>query len=201
MRPGNIRDSVAGVGIDPSFFGGFTDISDYNNQNNSDADSAQSTVRLGSHLQLNATGGASLARRTTTTSSVSDRRAHGAGHLQRFKRCNHSYPRPDLQRRQTNSVYASADVTLNSWWTVGGTARNDWSSTLPKGNNSYFYPSASTSFVVTDAIPGLKNRFLSYLKLRASTAKVGADADPYLLRTTYTGLEHQVRRSFAVYAW
>jgi len=93
-----------------------------------------------------------------------------------------------MSRRQVNSIYGAAAVTLNSWWTVEGTARNDWSSTLPKGKNSYFYPSINTSIVVSDAIPALKNSFLTYAKLRASTAKVGNDADPYQLRTTYTGL-------------
>jgi len=42
--------------------------------------------------------------------------------------------------------------------------------------------------VVTDALPALKNSVISYLKVRASTAKVGNDADPYKLRTTYSGL-------------
>ena len=97
------------------------------------------------------------------------------------------------QRRQVNSTFAAADFTLNNWWTVGGTARNDWSSTLPKGNNSYFYPSVNTSIVVTDALSALKGRVLSYAKIRASTARVGNDADPYQLRTTYSGLSTKFR--------
>jgi len=51
------------------------------------------------------------------------------------------------ERRQINSVYGSASFTWDGWWTVEGTARNDWSSTLPKGKNSYFYPSVNTSMV------------------------------------------------------
>jgi len=77
---------------------------------------------------------------------------------------------------------------LYNWWTVEGTARNDWSSTLPKGKNSYFYPSVNTSVVITDALPAIKGNILTYAKLRASTARVGNDADPYQLRTTYNGL-------------
>jgi len=87
-----------------------------------------------------------------------------------------------------NSLYADAAFTLNNWWTVEGTARNDWSSTLPKGSNSYFYPSVSTSFVLSDAIPSLKNSVLSYVKVRASAAQVGNDADPYQLLTAYNGV-------------
>jgi len=180
-------DSRQGTIVDPAYFGGFTNINDYNNENTTDA-ILRINRGLGSHLQLNATGGAATRKTNYNTSSVST----GGLTVPGIFNVSNAAITPTLgqtiQRRQTNSVYASADMTLNSWWTVGGTARNDWSSTLPKGNNSYFYPSASTSLVVTDAIPGLKNRFLSYFKLRASTAKVGADADPYLLRTTYTGL-------------
>ena len=68
-----------------------------------------------------------------------------------------------------------------------GTARNDWSSTLPAGSNSYFYPSVNTSLVLTDMIPSLQSNFLSYARLRGSVAQVGAAGNPYQLATTYTG--------------
>lgn len=89
--------------------------------------------------------------------------------------------------RQTNSLYGSLAFTWDGWWTVEGTARNDWSSTLPKGNNSYFYPSVNSSVVLTDAIPSLASGTLSYLKLRAAFAQVGNDAPPYQLASTYEG--------------
>jgi hypothetical protein len=76
---------------------------------------------------------------------------------------------------------------VNDVWTVEVTGRNDWSSTLPKGSNSYFYPSVNTSLVLTDMVPALKNSVLSYAKLRGSIANVGNDADPYQLATTYSG--------------
>ncbi|MCI1682220.1 MAG: SusC/RagA family TonB-linked outer membrane protein [Bacteroides sp.] len=57
------------------------------------------------------------------------------------------------------------------------TGRNDWSSTLPKDNRSYFYPSVSGSLVFTELLP--KNDVLSFGKVRASWAQVGKDADPY----------------------
>ena len=92
-----------------------------------------------------------------------------------------------LSRRQVNSVYGTASFTWDGWWTVEGTARNDWSSTLPKGKNSYFYPSVNTSVVLTDAIPSLTSNVLSYAKVRGSLARVGNDADVYQLFTTYGG--------------
>lgn len=94
-------------------------------------------------------------------------------------------------QRQTNSVYGSLSFTWDGWWTVEGTARNDWSSTLPRGNNSYFYPSVNTSIVLTDAIPSLASNTLSFLKLRAAYAQVGNDASPYQLASTYNGVSNK----------
>ena len=61
------------------------------------------------------------------------------------------------------------------------TGRNDWSSTLPIENRSYFYPSVSLSFVFTELLP--KNDILSFGKIRASWAQVGKDADAYATNT------------------
>lgn len=88
--------------------------------------------------------------------------------------------------RQTNSVYGQTQFAWNNYLFVDATGRNDWSSTLPAGNNSYFYPSVSGSFVFTDAIDAMHlGGLLSYGKLRASWAQVGNDADPYQLAVTY----------------
>ena len=87
-----------------------------------------------------------------------------------------------------NSAYGSADVTFNKYWTVSVTGRNDWSSTLPKANSSYFYPSVSTSIVLSDIFPSMtKGGVLTYLKLRGGVAQVGSDAGAYQLQTTYSG--------------
>ena len=61
------------------------------------------------------------------------------------------------------------------------TGRNDWSSTLPVENNSYFYPSVSGSFVFTQLLP--RNNILSFGKVRASWARVGKDANAYATNT------------------
>ncbi|MBF6627473.1 MAG: SusC/RagA family TonB-linked outer membrane protein [Proteiniphilum sp.] len=70
--------------------------------------------------------------------------------------------------------------------------RNDWSSTLPKHNNRYFYPAMELSFVPSDLSFLKDNSYLSYLKLRGSIAQVGKDAgpleiDPELIATELTG--------------
>jgi TonB-linked SusC/RagA family outer membrane protein len=90
--------------------------------------------------------------------------------------------------RAINSSYGSAVMTLNRVLTIEATGRKDWSSTLPKENASYFYPSVSGSLLVSDLFPALTNNgMLSYLKLRGSWTRVGSDADPYQLLTTYIG--------------
>jgi TonB-linked SusC/RagA family outer membrane protein len=61
------------------------------------------------------------------------------------------------------------------------TGRNDWSSTLPVANRSYFYPSVSGSVIFTELLP--KNDILSFGKLRASWAQVGKDTDAYATNT------------------
>ena len=82
--------------------------------------------------------------------------------------------------KEVNSVFSSVEFNFNDYWFATFTGRNDWSSTLPKDNWSFFYPSASTSFIFTDAL-SIKNKILSYGKLRASWAKVGNDTQPYAL--------------------
>jgi hypothetical protein len=72
------------------------------------------------------------------------------------------------------SVYGNASLSYNSWLYLDVTARNDWSSTLPINNNSYFYYSASTSILLKDLMK-LKNDKLNFVKIRASLARVGND--------------------------
>ncbi|MXV49886.1 SusC/RagA family TonB-linked outer membrane protein [Pedobacter sp. HMF7647] len=78
------------------------------------------------------------------------------------------------------------NIGFRDYLFLNGTIRNDVSSTLPKENRSYWYPSVNLSFVVTDAISALKdNNILSYAKLRGGVAKVGSTADPYVLLNTF----------------
>jgi len=81
------------------------------------------------------------------------------------------------------SAYAFADFDYKSQLFLNITGREDKSSTLPTGNNTYFYPSASLSAVISDMVRLPKA--ISYLKARVSAAEVGRDADPYSIETTY----------------
>jgi TonB-linked SusC/RagA family outer membrane protein len=90
----------------------------------------------------------------------------------------------NTNQKETNSVFLAANGSYKSFLFLGVTARNDWSSTLPAANRSYFYPSVSLGFVATEAFK-LESDLLSYAKLRGSWAKVGGDAGAYQLARTY----------------
>jgi TonB-linked SusC/RagA family outer membrane protein len=98
-------------------------------------------------------------------------------------------PTEAAQEKQINSVYGQAEFAWHDFAFVNVTGRNDWSSTLPKGANSYFYPSVSGSYIFTQALPFLTlGGRLNYGKLRAGWSRVGNDADPYQLAITYSSL-------------
>ena len=91
-----------------------------------------------------------------------------------------------IQNRRINSLYGSARVGYKNFAFLGGTVRNDWTSTLPAANRSFFYPSIDASLVLTEAF-GIEESFLSFAKIRAGYAEVGNDTDPYRLQNIYTG--------------
>ena len=84
-------------------------------------------------------------------------------------------------RKRLVGVYGEIRAAYKNLIYLTVTGRNDWSSTLPVTNNSYFYPSVSGSFVFSELIP--KNNFLTFGKVRGSWAQVGKDAGPYSTNT------------------
>jgi TonB-linked SusC/RagA family outer membrane protein len=88
-----------------------------------------------------------------------------------------------LSQKTINSVYGSAVLGFKDYLFLEVTARNDWSSTLPSANNSYFYPSVNATFNFSQAIQLPKE--ISLGKIRASWAQVGGDTDPYQLALLY----------------
>ena len=89
--------------------------------------------------------------------------------------------------KKINSVYGTMQVNYDGYLFLDGTFRNDWSSSLHKDNRSFFYPSISASWVVSDMLS--KNYelpdWITFGKLRASYAEVGNDLAPYQLYNTY----------------
>ena len=94
--------------------------------------------------------------------------------------------------RRIQAVSGQLELGYNNMAFLTFRARNDWSSTLPIDNNSYFYPAVEASFILTE-LEGLKNsETVSFVKLRGSLAQVGKDAgpleiDPQLEPTNQTG--------------
>ena len=88
-----------------------------------------------------------------------------------------SYSR-GYEKKIVNSFYGKASVGYKDFIFVDATLRNDWSSALPTANNSYLYPSVSSSFIFTEF---LKTSWLTYGKLRASYASVGSDLGAHSL--------------------
>ncbi|MBP4140669.1 SusC/RagA family TonB-linked outer membrane protein [Flavobacterium sp. P4023] len=90
----------------------------------------------------------------------------------------------NIYKKRINSIYSLANIGYKDYLYLDLTARNDWSSTLPVNNNSYFYPSASLSFIPTSLFE--MNDKIDFLKLRVNAASVGNDTDPYRLVKTYS---------------
>jgi hypothetical protein len=94
-----------------------------------------------------------------------------------------------------NSLYGAIQLAYNNYLFLDVSARNDWSSalTLPEEpdtlgvtNNSYFYPSASLSAVISDMVR--LARWISFGKIRTRIAQVGNDTDPYRFTASYGSL-------------
>ncbi|MCJ8167485.1 SusC/RagA family TonB-linked outer membrane protein [Pontibacter sp. E15-1] len=100
---------------------------------------------------------------------------------------NNAVPNTDqstIEEFAMQSLFGAAQFSFRDVLFLDVTGRNDWSSTLPTNNNSFFYPSVSLSAVVTDLL-NINSNVLSFAKLRASWAQVGNDADPYQLYQLY----------------
>lgn len=91
-----------------------------------------------------------------------------------------------MWEKQVNSLYGFFNMSYSDWLFLDVTGRNDWSSTLPSNNNSYFYPSATLSFVPTSAFKKWDWGPVTFLKLRGSLAQTASDTDPYQLTYTYS---------------
>lgn len=92
-------------------------------------------------------------------------------------------------KRRVQAVSGQAEFGYNNMAFVTLRARNDWSSTLPVDNRSYFYPAVEASFVATE-LPFMKQQdAVSYMKIRGAIAQVGKDATPLAIYPALEGTE------------
>lgn len=139
--------------------------------------------QLSQNLSVDATVGASRQRRNQLDQSTA---TGGLNRDNLFITSNARSPIANRSVMQTEKqgVFATADVTIRNALTLSGSIRNDWSSTLPKENQSYFFPSAGFSALISNMLT--LPRAISFAKIRGTYAQTGNDALPYLINQTYT---------------
>jgi len=139
--------------------------------------------RLSERISLTASGGGNAMRQTYDFAGMYADQLAQPGVYQISNSLDQAVASPLKTRRHINSLYGSAQFAFDEMIFVDITGRNDWSSTLPPGNNSYFYPSVSSSFLLNELLrmPAL----VSFAKLRASWAQVGNDTKPYQIDRYY----------------
>lgn len=141
------------------------------------------------HISVSA-GGNSRYQKTSDVSNASKAKSGlvipGLYTLQNISQANIQYSSYKTERA-VYSVYGLANFGFKDMVYLDVTARNDWSSTLPKANRSYFYPSASLSVLLNEMIPFSNS--INLLKLRGGVAQVGNDTSPYSLLNTLGNAE------------
>lgn len=105
-----------------------------------------------------------------------------------FKNISNSSEYPTVSQLKSEkiirSTYGSLSLGYDNFLYADFTARNDWSSTLPRDNCSYFYPSIGGTFIFTELLK-INPQILSFGKVRASFAYAGSDTEPYRISQTY----------------
>lgn len=147
---------------------------------------ATATKNVNDDIVLKGIIGHQVNQRTTRRTIVDAQSLSVAG-LYNYANAESTSPTNFSSIRRLYGMYFDLGLDYRNYLFVNVTGRNDWSSTLPEANNSYFYPSISSSFIFTDAF-NISNNILTLGKLRANYANVGNDTDPYNLAFTYQPL-------------
>src|SRR6266540_1180917 len=169
--------------ISPFYQGGFLDVGETRSETNNDfLVTANRALTPTLNLSVNAGGNQRINDFNNNVGLVSELVIPGVYTLAN----SNGQPATSLgiSHKKVNSLYGSASFNFRDWLNLDITGRNDWSSTLPKNQNSLFYPTIGAAFVFTDAL-GMQSSWLSYGKLRASWTRVGNDTDPYQLAAVY----------------
>jgi TonB-linked SusC/RagA family outer membrane protein len=145
---------------------------------------ATATKDIGENLNVRALVGWNVNQRTSQTQSV-----NGVGYvvfnIDDIDNTNDVTPNGgSYSRRRLYGFYGDVSLGYKDWAFLTLTGRNDWSSTLPVQNRSFFYPAANASVIVNEAL-GLQPGLINSIKIRGGWANVGNDTDPYLLNTVY----------------
>jgi outer membrane receptor protein involved in Fe transport len=173
------KNWIAPLSLDDQGDGSFTESTSYTAETNWGL-ILTGTRQLTSDLSLDATAGGGLRKDKYEDSGVTVSRLTAPGIYSIDNAAVTPIPSDYYSEREIRGLFGALSLNYKGWFNLDLTGRNDWSSTLPEGENSYFYPSVSTAFLFSDAL-GLRSNLLSSGKLRASWARVGNDAEPYEL--------------------
>lgn len=137
-------------------------------------------------LDLRASAGASMRdyRQRTQTDIAKGLKEPGYYELENAMSLDHRFTPYD---KKSNSLYGMVNLSYDDVIFLDFTGRNDWTSTLPKKNWSFFYPSVSTSILLSKLM-GM-GRSVDMLKLRGSWAQAGFGTSPYRLHKYYLPIE------------
>jgi len=136
------------------------------------------------HLTLNAGGNQLRQRLKQLSGTAPELELPGVYNLSNVKSGVNVLTSDFSTNKRINSLYGSGQFAFKNYLFLDFTARNDWSSTLPEDNNSYFYPSVTLSAVISDIL-AIDSDLLSFLKIRGGWAQVGSDTSPYQLTQTF----------------
>ncbi len=139
------------------------------------------------HINVNLGGNSMYQESRVVTSTADELLTEGVYNLANAK--SSVITKSQHARKMVNSLYGLVQLSYDDCLFLDITGRNDWSSTLAPGHWSFFYPSVSASWVLTDTKAlGLRDRmpWLSFLKLRASWANVGNDTSPFVINNYYS---------------
>jgi len=141
--------------------------------------------KLSSDFNLTGLAGINYNDRGQNTLETSIENLAIPGFYQIGNSLNKPFSKHEYLHKKQLGFYGQATFGFKNYLflTLGG--RNDVSSTLAPGKNSYFYPSSNLAFVLSDALD-IKSDFLSYAKLRGSYGETGSDTDPYNIYNTLT---------------
>ncbi|QXV67456.1 SusC/RagA family TonB-linked outer membrane protein [Mucilaginibacter sp. 21P] len=177
------RKIKVAYGTNGTPFGSYEEDAYYVNETNTEG-RLQYTKKLNKDFSLDAFVGGNIG---TTTREQNDQIAPKLAIAGLYTLSNSRDPLVSSNvygKLKTYSYFASAQIGFRDYAFINVTGRNDWSSTLPAANLSYFYPSVNGSLVLSEALD-LKSDVLSYLKVRGGWSKVGKATDPYQLINTY----------------
>ena len=139
---------------------------------------------LNEKLDLNVNVGVNMNERyATSMSGQTDNLTFHTGFWNLSNGATKSTLAESQSKRRLVGLFGDVTIGWDDMVYLDLTARNDWSSTLPIDNNSFFYPGATLSWIFTKLIP--ENNVLSFGKLRLAYGKTGNDASPYLTGVTY----------------